>query len=312
MQSTMKTFLLVSLVVVAFSGHAAEQRTWVRPSADNAALELNFIGLSVVDWQRSLAYYTKSIGIGLKNSNPTYGNWAMLGEGWDAYWSGKSRSLIVELFDGGPPIRKERKWGREQGVRPSIQVENLEAAITALRRRRVRFTSEVEHMGWGKRIEFTAPEDIRWTLSEVPGRPASPGLNKPLIGHLEIKAHQFARQTAFYRDVLGMQLESTNRAYAVLSQGPNKPWVVIEPGGERQSIPPDWAAIPAHGQPLFLSFMTYNLPKAAAAMRQAGVRILKEVEHHPDWGGTDFIATDVDGNVIQVFAFDEKSRSSPE
>ncbi|MBI3415455.1 MAG: VOC family protein [Verrucomicrobia bacterium] len=308
----MKNLLIATLAMALFNGQAAEERIWIRPSADNAALELNFIGLSVVDWQMSFAYYTKSIAVGVKNANALYGNWAMLGEGWDAYWSEKSRSMIFELFDGGPPVRTERKWGRGQGMRPSIQVENLDATITALRRRRVRFTSEVEQTDWGKRIEFTGPEDIRWTLSEVPGRPASSDLAKPLIGHIEIRANSFAGQTAFYRDVMGMRLESTNRTRAILVQGPNKPWVVIEPGGEPQTIHPEWAAIPAHGQPIFLSFMTYNVELAAAAMRKAGVRILHEVEHHPDWMGKDLIIADVDGNVIQVVQLDQAPRSAPE
>ena len=43
--------------------------------------------------------------------------------------------------------------------------------------------------------------------------------------------------------------------------------------------------------------------RAASQLKSAGARILHEVEHH-DWGGTDLIVADADGNAVQVFTLD--------
>jgi catechol 2,3-dioxygenase-like lactoylglutathione lyase family enzyme len=124
-------------------------------------IELNFMGVCVVDWHSSYRFYTEILGIHAE-LDPDLGIWASLGGGWDAYRAG-SKSLIVELFDGGRPAGG-RKWGHKQGIRPGIQVDDLEAVVVAARARGVPFTGEVEETDWGQRIEFSAPEGIRWTL----------------------------------------------------------------------------------------------------------------------------------------------------
>ena len=293
--------LVASAHTISRAADASGQ--WVAPAASNSAMELHFIGVTAANWHSAFEFYTKRLGVRVNATNPALGNWAQLGAGGDDYWSGISRSMTFELFDGGPPGKKERRWGHKQGFRPGIQVENLDAMVAAARARGVPFTGEIEQTDWGRRIEFTAPDDVRWTLSEARSRPADSDLAEPLIGHVEIKAHDVAGQKAFYRDVMGLHLESENARCIILGQGPGKPWLTIEPGGEKQTNSPALASEPTRGHPIFISFMTHHLDQTAARLRKSGVTILCEVTHHPDWNGTDLIIADVDGNAIQVVQY---------
>lgn len=263
--------------------------------------ELNFLGLYVADWPASYQFYTAILGMQAE-VDPSLGVWASLGGGWDAYRTG-SRSMICELFDGGGSVGSGRAWGRRQGIRPAIHVDDLDAVVGAARARGVSFTGEVEETAWGRRIEFTAPEGIRWTLCQAPGRPSSPDLFKPYIGHVEIKAHDVAGQTAFYRDVIGLDLESKEPAQVIFGQGAGLPWLTLEPGGEKRTNDPARGPDAIRGHPVFISFMASDIQAVAARLRGAQATLLKDIEHHEEWGGTDIIIADVDGNMLQIVQY---------
>lgn len=263
--------------------------------------ELNFLGLYVAAWQASYQFYTEILGMHA-DEDPSLGVWASLGGGWDAYRTG-CRSMICELFDGGRPVRRGRAWGRGQGIRPAIHVDDLDAVVSAARARGVPFTGAVEETAWGRRIEFTVPEGLRWTLCQTPGRPSSPDLFKPYIGHVEIKACDVAGQTAFYRDVIGMNLESETLAQVIVGQGVGQPWLTVESGGEKQMNDPAGGPDAIRGQPVFISFMASDIQAVAARLTEAQATLLKDIEHHDAWGGTDIIIADVDGNALQVVQY---------
>ncbi|MGI8916046.1 MAG: VOC family protein [Chloroflexota bacterium] len=263
--------------------------------------ELNFLGICAVDWQASFRFYTEILGMHSELA-PHLGVWASLGGGWNAYRAG-SRSVIVELFDGGRPASSARAWGHEQGIRPGIQVDDLDAVVAEARMRGVSFTGAVEATDWGHRIEFTAPEGIRWTLSDASGHPSGSDLARPYIGHVEIKAHDLAGQKAFYRDIIGMELMKESAAQVIFGQGAGKPWLSLEPGGEQPINDPRWASRPAIGQPIFISFKTADIQAVAARLRAAQATVLKDVRQHGDWGGTDMIISDIDGNALQVVQY---------
>ena len=85
------------------------------------------------------------------------------------------------------------------------------------------------------------------------------------------------------------------------------PELVLLPGGRRHALEARWMEQPALGQKAFLGFMTEDIHRAASRLKSAGVRILHDVEHQ-DWGGTDLIVADADGNAVQVFALDTDHR----
>lgn len=263
---------------------------------------LNFLGIHVVDWQTAYLFYTDVLGM-RSELEPKYGDWAVLGGGWEAYRAG-NRSMVLELFDGGRPVRGARAWGREQALRPALQVDDLAVAIADLRARGVPFTGGIQEDRLGQRIEFVTPEGIRWTLAQIPGGPSSADRALPYVGHVEIKAHDLAGQETFYREVMGLSRASDALPPIVLGQGPGNPWLTLEPGGERQTDVPPWPQrSPVCGQPVYLSFMTSDIKDARAHLRDANVTVLQDSVHHADWGGIDVVVADADGIAVQIVQY---------
>jgi len=268
-------------------------------------LEWNFIGCSVVDWHISYAFYTQVLGFA-NELNPDYGDWALLGGGWDAFYAG-SHGTVFELFDAGRPAQTDRRWGRGQGFRPAIHVRDLETSIAYLKGRGVIFTSEIEDKSWGRRIEFLAPESIYLSLLEPVERVTTTDWARPMMATVEIKAHEVDAQVAFYCDVLGFEIAHPTDDGVILRHpseiGADKPQLIIENGGDTLTNDPAWANDPVRGHPFFLSVMTDDIDMTADSLREQNVTILKELQTHPSWGGTDVHIADCDGNALQVVQY---------
>jgi predicted enzyme related to lactoylglutathione lyase len=255
-------------------------------------LEFNELDVNVLYWEASLYFYAEVLGIEVIKED---GRRAVLGAGGPGR-ALSGRSLAFVLSAGGR-FPGYRVWGTFQGIRPSIQVENLDAVVERARRNRVIFGGrEAEETSWGRRLEFTAPEMIRWTLSEAPGRPMSDDLSRPVIGHVEIKANDLAAQMAFYCDALGFRIEHETATEAVLSHGDGKPWMVLELAGGKQDNPPAWAKQPDRAHPVVIGLAAGDVRAAAERARRAGGRVLME----DGAAGEGVVLADPDGNAIKV------------
>ena len=229
--------------------------------------------------------------------------------------SGEAEAWSFQLFDGAKPPRSDRRWGHDQAIRPGILVKGLQKVVAAAKARGVQFTGDIEANEFGQQIEFQAPEGILWTLSEIAGARDGTDFSKPNVGIAELKANNLPAQVSFYRDVLGMRIESDRSQRVVLVQHLDGPRLVLKGGGTTRDLELAWAERPERSQPIFLSFMASDLGAAARRFRQAGARIMKAMEHH-DWG-TDLFVADADGNAIQVVQYDvprgygERLRAQP-
>ena len=266
-------------------------------------LKLDFLGVSVKNFQRSLEFYTKVIGVKLAAFYPEWGEWAGLGRTWDEHHKGTPRGLMMELFGSERVTPKRRKWGRGQGIRPSIQVADLRETVARLRRRGVRFTGEIEYASWGQRIEFLAPEQIRWTLASAPGYANSRSLSNPRIGRVELKVRDIKVSTRFYHEVMGMKLKEETDFRAVLKQGRGEALLMLESGGKQSPADPGWRIYSGWGQPVWISFSSSDIKAASAWLKTNRVKIIKGLKYHPAWGGTDMNIMDPDGNRIQVVQY---------
>src|SRR5262245_1157015 len=141
--------------------------------------KLNFMGIIAADWPLVFRFYKETLSW-QTHLEPHYGDWAALGGDWAMYKAGIP-SVVVELFDLGRPPSAERAWGKEQNIRPSIQVADLEATVQGWQAQGVHFSGAIETAPWGERIEFTAPEGFRWSLAHVPGKAVTEDLGKPFI-----------------------------------------------------------------------------------------------------------------------------------
>ncbi|MBK9125759.1 MAG: VOC family protein [Chloroflexi bacterium] len=267
-------------------------------------LIFNFVGLVVSDWPAAYAFVHNQLGIVAK-SNPEYGDWAVLGGGWEPYYQEHSRGAICELFDGGRRVSK-RQWGVNQGIRPGFHVPDVSAAQDELRARGIANVGTITDRQWGRSIEVDTVEGIRIGLAEIPGRPFSADLNVPYIGHVAIRCADFTAMRTFYSDILGFSLMAGGDDYAVLGQPDGHPLVILEPGGLPSGFDPrgtQWADDPVRAFPVFLSLMTSDVHGEAARLQPLDVTVYRGVVSHTDWNGTDLHIADPDGNALQIVQY---------
>lgn len=265
-------------------------------------LEWNFIGASFVNWQIAFRYFTDVLGFAY-NLNPDYGDWAVLGGGWDAYYAG-SNGTTFELFDDGCPASTARHWGDGQGYRPALHVRDLETSIAYLKSRGVIFSSDIEAKSWGRRIEFIAPESVRLALLETPERPTTTDWQRPIMATVEIKAHDLDAQTHFFTDVMGLHIaERYTNGVILRHTDTNKAQIILESGGTKTTNDPSWSHDPVRGHPFFLSFMTPDIEAVNEKLHKNNVTILKPMQTHKSWGGTDIHVADPDGNALQIVRY---------
>ena len=191
----------------------------------------------------------------------------------------------------------DRSWGRNQTIRPSLQIADLESTVSDLRRKGVEFVGDIERTTWGERIEFTAPEGFRWTLAHASSYPFGSNMRKPHLGWVEMSAHDLAGQQAFYTGVMRLRPEEGDEGQVVFRQGSGQPLLFLEPGG--QPLP---AVENRMQSPHFISFETDDIEQAAAYLRTRNVPIVQDVTRK-DWGGIDMHIKDADGNPVQVVQY---------
>lgn len=265
----------------------------------NVNLTFNFIGVSVVDWHSAFRFFSETLGMKFQ-LEPKFGDWAMLGGGWEPYYKEGSRSAIFELFDGGQAVT-ERYWGLNQGIRPGFHVSNLQGTVDRLH---IPFT--FAKRPWGNTAEFSTTEEICFAFAEIPNTPFSDDLSVPYIGHVAIKCANFEGMQNFYCNVLGFSQVDADVDYAILTQPDGHPLVILEPGGSESIIDlrdTPWVKDAVRASPIFMSLMTTDIQFAYAYLQSKGVTLLREIISHEDWGGTDFHIADPDGNELQVVQY---------
>lgn len=275
--------------------------------------ELNFAGVSTTTWEEDFRFYTETLGFRVHSLRD---HWALFGAGWDDYVTGKSRGLVCELFEAPQATETQHAEAEpsrplDQPIRLGIRVHDLGAMAASLRTRGVRFVGPGDSRGSTRRLGFTSPGGTRWMLWSDHGQPGRQSLSDPEIMTVELRVANPSRSAAFYRDVLGLRSFSTRDSELVMGQSIDGPRLILLSGGDHRSTRAIRGPDPALAQPHFLGFMTANVREAAEWVRSKGVRVVREVEHH-DWGGTDLLIADPDGNVVQVYELDDPRRFGEE
>jgi len=265
----------------------------------NVNLTFNFIGVCVVDWHSAFRFFHETLGLKFK-LEPKFGDWAMFGGGWEAYYHEGSRSAIFELFDSGQTVN-ERHWGLNQGIRPGFHVSNLQRTLEGLA---IPFT--LAERPWGNTAEFSTTEGIRFAFAEIPNAPFSDDPSAPYIGHVAIKCIHFEEMKRFYSAVLGFTQAEAGRDYAIFTQPDGHPWIILEPGGISTLDPGQPLRVDnaVRTFPVFISLMTSDVQAAYTYLQSKNVAVLRQITSHTDWGGTDFHIADPDGNGIQVVQYE--------
>ena len=251
--------------------------------------KLNWLGLYASDFEAALHFYSDVLGMSTRVAKADFALFRTTG-------------MALELFAGGLSWKSRRLWGDGQNVRASIQIADLKATISDLEDKGVQFSGDVEQKSFGAQIELFAPEDIRWTLAQTSAYPFSSGLQKPHLGWVEIKAHRFAEQQAFYREVFGMRPEMGEDEGVVFRHSAGEPLLFLKPGAEQTAPVQIEQGVPILWPPHMIGFETSNIQQAAAWLKQHGAPILVDAVQQ-DWGGIELISADADGNPIQLVQY---------
>jgi catechol 2,3-dioxygenase-like lactoylglutathione lyase family enzyme len=266
------------------------------------SFKLHFLGISAADWQAAHRFYNEQLGITTAELNPSYGNWALMGRS-HAACRATPNVMKFELFDSGNAPEGGWEWGRTQGARPSIYVDDLQQAIRALEQRRIEFSSPIETTLWGQRIEFKAQDGLRWALEEAPQLVAGNSFQEPNIGSVSLKVYDLAAQKAFYQGVLGMQVLHEDERVMALQRQPGEPYLFLEAGGENGHVRYVLEDNQIWTNGAWVSFSVEDVEAAAARLRSAGVNIVHDITTHLDWQGKDMLICDPDGSIMQVVQY---------
>lgn len=268
---------------------------------NNVEFEFNFVGVNAGHFRRALRFYTNTMGVHPAETDEDADGWAMLVAGWDESPTANGRGLRCELFQREIEPPTERWWGRNQNIRPSIQVTDLPTVRAELQRRGVSFTGDISGTPWGETIEFSTPEGVRWSLAHAPNFPSAQGVQTPHIGWTELKAADRDGQEQFYTQIMGLTIGERYDSSVRLEQGAGNPQLFIEPGGE-QVITGQGKSSSFLKQPVWTSFETPDIDEASKWLTARKVPLVRDVTSH-DWGGKDIVIEDVDGNPIQVVEY---------
>jgi len=212
----------------------------------------------------------------------------------------ETRNMVFEVFAAHPARINVQGWGRGQAFRPAFLVNNLPAVANKLSKTGVMFSEDLSV--FGKRLEMVGPDNIRMSFIESPETEMD--WKHPLVGGIELKAARLEAQRDFYVKVFGMCAAQQKNGVLHLTQTNGAAWLRIEAGGRPFPLPSEaGTGAPAFLYPIWISFETQDVESANTWLASQDVSILQPLTHHPDWGGTDIIITDPEGNAIQVVAY---------
>jgi catechol 2,3-dioxygenase-like lactoylglutathione lyase family enzyme len=252
-------------------------------------LTLNWFGMAVHDVPASADFYGKRLGFAFKEDAEN-----------DLWRYFETRNMVFELFAAHPARINVEGWGHGQAFRPAILASDLPAVENKLSETGVRFSADP--CEFGKRLEMVGPDQIRMSFIESPE--VEMDWKHPLVGGIELKAARLEAQRDFYMGVFGMSIKQHKNGVLHLTQTNGSTWLRIEAGGRPSSLPTEAGNDdPAFFYPIWISFEIQDVESAKNWLASQDVPVLQPLTHHQDWGGTDIIIADPDGNAIQVVAY---------
>ena len=255
------------------------------------SLLLNWFGMAVCDVPTTADFYGNLLGFAFKEDADN-----------DLWRYFETRNMVFEIFAAHPARIKVEGWGRGQAFRPAFLASDLLTVENKLSKLGVQYSKDPSE--FGKRLEMVGPDNIRMSFIESPE--AKTDWKHPLVGGIELKAARLDAQREFYEEVFGMSATQHNSGLLHLTQSNGAAWLRIEGGGRLSSLPSEAGNdTPAFFYPIWISFETQDAESANAWLARQGASVLQPLTYHPDWGGTDIIIADPDGNAVQIVEYEK-------
>lgn len=257
-----------------------------------ATFTLNWFGMAVQNVPAATDFYSNKLGFRISQDEEKSFLWQYF----------ETRCMTFELFKAHSDRFQAKGWGNGQAFRPAILVNDLSIAIKKLQNQGVLLSPEVSE--FGHQIEITGPDEIRWSL--VGGSDIEIDWAHPVIGGIELKAANLKAQKNFYTQVFGMVVDYETDRVIHLTQPNGEAWLRIQVGGSSTSLQATQNhPKPALLFPIWISYETKDIQQANVWLQKQNATILHPITNHKDWGGTDIIIADIDGNAIQVVQYGE-------
>jgi len=256
---------------------------------------LSSVGIFTKDQKRSRDFFTRRIGLVVRDSMPRVGYLAL-----GATKGGEDATLDVWQPDPswGPMYEPGLKQvGTVTGV--GFSTANLAKTVDGLRRRKVEVHVSKDP-GDEDYARFKDPDGNTLFLFEDPKAAVRrPGFSR--LAFVTVVARDGKRSGEFFGKALGMRGRETGDgffAYRLSSRGTSV--MPFTPNREMYDDPADYDADMAHiGEETSINFETSGIEKTQEALMARGVRF-KEKAERKDWGGKQAKFFDPDDNVYSL------------
>lgn len=253
------------------------------------SLTLNWFGVAMHDMPAAAEFFSNALGFSFKEDSEK--------SLWRYF---ETRRMVFELFAAYPDRINIEGWGRGQSFRPAFLVNDLFSVEARLHEAGVQVCRDASE--FGDRLEVTGPEGLRLSFIESPD--VVTDWRHLTVGGIELKAAHMGAQRDFYVEVLGMTAAQQKDQAIHMTQTNGEAWLRMETGGTPLSLPSEAGnRQPAFFYPIWISFETQDIIRANDWLSHHRVKILQPITHHQDWGGTDIILADADGNAIQIVQY---------
>ena len=264
-----------------------------------AKLQLTDIGIFVKDLKAARSFYTKKIGLKVRESEPKWG-YLTLG----ATKGGEDAALN--------PWQPVPEWGQEDYEKRKAQIggvtgigfstSDMKRTVSDLRRRGVKVEIEGEGSTFAR---FSDPDGNVLFLAQ-PARVKARRAGIQSLAFVTVVSRDTKRSGEFFRKALAMKErrvpgEEGEEDFVMHQLSPKATGIApFTPTKEMYDDPSDYDADMAHiGEDTAISFTTNDLYKLQEALMAKGVRFQRKAEKR-GWGGlmADFL--DPDDNVYSI------------
>ncbi len=259
---------------------------------------LTEVGICTRDWNKSKAFYTKTIGLKVRAENRKNG-YVALGAtvgGEDAaltVWQ-PTEALGPEMYEAGM-----KQIGTVSGI--GFTSSDLKRTVEQLQAKGVRVEYEGEAQDFAR---FWDPDGNVLFLQQAQ-RPKARRAGLQKLEYVTVVTREAAKAHAFFTKALGMTGkkvgDTEGRMFTVYRFGPKTTSIMpFVPTREMYENPADYDADMAHvGETTSINFSTRDIHAVQEALMSRGVRFKQKAEKQR-WGGWTATFLDADDNVYNL------------
>lgn len=267
-----------------------------------AKLELTTIGIDVKNLKAARTFYTRKIGLKVRESDP---KWGYLALGATLHGDDAALNLWQPTpeWDQADYEARLKMIGGVTGI--GFMTSDIKRTVEGLKKKGVKASLDREDATFGR---FTDPDGNVLFLSE-PEKVKVHRAGLSALGFVTVVSRDAKKSGEFFRKALGLRArrvpgEEGEEGFIVYQHSPKATGIMpFTPTKEMYTNPADFDADMAHiGEETSIGFNTDDIYATQERLMARGVRFQKKAEARP-WGGIQASFFDPDDNVYSVMQF---------